>query len=90
MYSNRRSELLNVSDLQPVYYQDHVWDCLVLDEEYKDILETMISSHVDRVSGLGDSATGKGLSVLLHGEPGNGKTLTAGTWLRNPYGTVHY
>lgn len=77
--SNRRSEFLNVSQLKPVSYQENAWDRLVLNEEYKDILETMVSSHVDKVSGLGGSAAGKGLSILLHGEPGNGKTLTAGT-----------
>lgn len=51
----------------------------MLNEEYKDILETMVSSHIDKVSELEGSAAGKGLSILLHGEPGNGKTLTAGT-----------
>ena len=60
-------------------YQKNAWDRLVLDEEYKDIIETMVSSHVDKVSGLRGEAAGKGLSILLHGEPGSGKTLTAGT-----------
>lgn len=61
-------------------FQENAWDRLVLDEEYKDVLETMVSSHVDKVAGLRGPAGGKGLSILLHGEPGVGKTLTAGTY----------
>ncbi len=57
----------------------NAWDSLVLEEEYKDILETMISSHVDKVAGTRAPLVRKGLSILLHGEPGVGKTLTAGT-----------
>lgn len=79
--SNLRSEFLNVSKLQPVSFQDNAWNRLVLDEEYKDVLETIVSSHVDKVAGMGGLAGGKGLSILLHGEPGVGKTLTAGTYL---------
>ena len=63
-------------------FQENAWDRLVLDEEYKDMLETVVSSHVNMVAGLRDSAAGKGLSILLHGEPGVGKSLTAGTLSR--------
>ena len=79
--SNLRSEFLNVSQLQAVSFQQNAWNRLVLDEEYKDVLETIVSSHVDKVAGMGGPAGGKGLSILLHGEPGVGKTLTAGTYL---------
>ena len=68
------SEFLDVSQLKPVSFDETAWNGMVLDEEYKDIMETMVSSHVDKVAG-----GGKGLSILLHGEPGVGKTLTAGT-----------
>lgn len=76
--SNLSSEFLNVSQIKPVSFQINAWDRLVLDEEYKDILEAMVSSHVDKVAGLRGSPGGKGLSILLHGKPGVGKTLTAG------------
>ena len=79
--SNMGSGFLNVSQLEPVTFQENAWDCLALEEEYKDILETMVWAHVDKASGLRGSAAGKGLSILLHGEPGVGKTLTAGTYL---------
>ena len=78
--SNSRSEFINVSQLKPVSFQENVWDRLALDEEYKDILEAMVISHVDKVAGLRGSAGGKGLSILLHGKPGVGKTLTAGMY----------
>ncbi len=75
-------EFVNVSQLKLVSFKENALDRLALDEEYKDILETMISSHIDKVAGLRGSAGGKGLSILLHGEPGIGKTLTAGTYSR--------
>ena len=88
--SNLRSEFLNVSQLEPVSFRENAWDRLVLDEEYKDILEAMVSSHIDKVAGLRGSAGGKGLSVLLHGKPGVGKTLTAGMYLRTRLSTIHH
>lgn len=84
-----RSEFLNVSQLKPVSFEENAWGRLVLDEEYKDILETIVSSHVEKVAGLRGSPGGKGLSILLHGEPGVGKTLTAGTYLRTRLSAVH-
>ena len=64
-------------------FQENAWDCLALEEDYKDILETMVLAHVDKASGLKGSAAGKGLSILLHGEAGVGKTLTAGTYSKS-------
>ena len=70
-----------MSQLEPVSFRENTWDRLVLDEDYKDVLETIVSSHIDKVDGLRSSAGGRGLSILLHGEPGVGKTLTAGMYL---------
>ena len=78
-----------MSQLEPVSFQENIWERLVLDEDYKDILETMASSHINKVDGLRSSAGGKGLSILLHGEPGVGKTLTAGTYLGGFPSTVY-
>ena len=78
-----------MSQLEPVSFQENIWDRLVLDEDYKDILETMASSHIDKDDGFRSSAGGKGLSILLHGESGVGKTLTAGTYLGDFPSTVH-
>ena len=87
--SNLRSEFLNVSQLKPPSFQKNAWDRLVLDEDYKDILEAMVSSHFEKVAGMRISAAGKGLCILLHGEPGVGKTLTAGTYLSIRLGIVY-
>lgn len=49
------------------------------DPDYKDILQAMVSSYVDKTAGIEDLVAGKGagLVALLHGPPGTGKTLTA-------------
>ena len=68
--------------------QAYAWDRLALEEEYKNVLETMVLAHLDKGYGLRGSAAGNGLSILLHGEPGVGKTLTAGMYLNSRPGAV--
>ncbi|KAL8702970.1 MAG: hypothetical protein Q9201_003853 [Fulgogasparrea decipioides] len=70
---------LNVNQLRPVNFRKNAWERLVLDEEYKEIVQAMVSSYVDKTAGLEDIIAGKGagLVTLLHGPPGTGKTLTA-------------
>ena len=72
-------KFLNVNQLQPVNFRNNAWDRLVLDPEYKDIVQAMVSSYVDKTASLEDLVAGKGagLVALLHGPPGTGKTLTA-------------
>ncbi|KAI4289373.1 MAG: hypothetical protein L6R35_001358 [Caloplaca aegaea] len=70
---------LNVTQLRPVNFRKNAWERLVLDEEYKEIIQAMVSSYVDKTAGIDDLIAGKGagLVTLLHGPPGTGKTLTA-------------
>lgn len=70
---------LNVTLLQPVAFRKNAWDRLVLNAEYKDIIQAVLSSYVDKTARLDDLVAGKGagLVALLHGDPGSGKTLTA-------------
>jgi len=70
---------LNVTQLKPVNFRKNAWNRLVLDEEYKDIVQAMVASYVGKTADLGDLIAGKGagLVALLHGPPGTGKTLTA-------------
>ena len=70
---------LNVNQLKPVNFRKNAWDRLVLDDEYKDIVQAMVSSYVEKSSSVEDLVAGKGagLVALLHGPPGIGKTLTA-------------
>ena len=69
-----------MAQLRPVSFRKNAWDRLVLDAEYKDIVQAMVSSYVDKKAYLDDlvAGKGKGLVTLLHGPPGSGKTLTAG------------
>ncbi|KAI4209872.1 MAG: hypothetical protein LQ351_007226 [Letrouitia transgressa] len=71
--------MLNVSQLRPVTFRKNAWERLVLDEEYKDIVQAMVSSYVEKTANINDLIAGKGsgLVTLLHGPPGTGKTLTA-------------
>ncbi|KAL8666264.1 MAG: hypothetical protein Q9202_001532 [Teloschistes flavicans] len=66
---------LNVTQLRPVSWRKNSWERLVMDAEYKEIIQAMVSS----TAGLEDLIAGKGagLVTLLHGPPGTGKTLTA-------------
>lgn len=78
--ANLPIESLNVTQLKPVTFRKNAWDRLVLDPQYKDIVQAMVASYVDKTAGLEDLVAGKGagLVALLHGPPGTGKTLTAG------------
>lgn len=69
-----------MSQLKPVTFRKNAWQRLVLDDQYKDIVQAMVSSYVDKTAKLDDLIAGKGagLVALLHGPPGTGKTLTAG------------
>ena len=51
----------------------------MLDEEYKDIVQAMVASYVDKTANLDDLVAGKGagLVTLLHGPPGTGKVIEA-------------
>ena len=70
---------LNVTQLRPVKFRKNAWDRLVLDDEYKEIVQAMVASYVGNSAKLDDLVVGKGagLVALLHGPPGSGKTLTA-------------
>ncbi|KAG9118312.1 hypothetical protein FRC07_007236 [Ceratobasidium sp. 392] len=70
-----------VEDLSPVPFQPHIFNHLVLRDDYKNLIRSLVDAH----AGNGDAAlltdvvTGKGggLVIVLHGKPGTGKTLTA-------------
>lgn len=76
---DKQWRLVQVEELQPISFRRNAWDRLVLDAEYKSIIQAMVSSYVDKSAQLDDlvAAKGMGLTVLMHGPPGSGKTLTA-------------
>jgi DNA polymerase III delta prime subunit len=56
---------------------------LILPKPQKRLLHGLVTGHVYPESARDESRLkGKGLVVLLHGSPGSGKTLTAGTYLQ--------
>ncbi|RYP93286.1 hypothetical protein DL770_000575 [Monosporascus sp. CRB-9-2] len=67
--------------LSEVRSQDGVLGKLLMDSEHKEYLESMVIAHLKDRGGRGDRdiirGNGRGLNVLLHGNPGTGKTLTA-------------
>ncbi|KAJ8113404.1 hypothetical protein ONZ43_g5163 [Nemania bipapillata] len=67
-----------VQNLRPVPWKADAWDKLILEEEQKDVLQALVTSHSypENVRDQPEQK-GKGLVILLHGSPGSGKTLSA-------------
>ncbi|KAH7326843.1 P-loop containing nucleoside triphosphate hydrolase protein [Rhizoctonia solani] len=70
-----------VEHLSPVPFQPHVFNHLVLRDDYKSMIRSLVDAHAGKGESalLTDVVTGKGggLVIVLHGKPGIGKTLTA-------------
>jgi signal recognition particle GTPase len=82
-YSVARKEWCRfyIDSLGEIDWNKNAMDNLVLKEERRDVLKALVTSH-NFPSDARDQVKqkGKGLVILLHGTPGSGKTLTAGTW----------
>lgn len=78
--TNPKSVKLNIMQIAPVVWNKKAFERLVLDAKSKELINALVSVHIlakktaDIISGKGN-----GLIILLHGSPGVGKTLTAGT-----------
>lgn len=69
-----------VSGIQDVEWNEGAYDSLVLPENHKSIVKSLVTSHkFSAAKNIDDviSGKGKGLVAVLHGPPGTGKTLTA-------------
>lgn len=62
-------------------YSTRAFESLALPDDQKAVLSSLIRAHSEELQ-FDDlvKGKGKGLIFLLHGEPGVGKTLTAGTY----------
>ena len=71
--------LVSVTNLDPVCWERSALDQLILDEEKKSFLKTLVSNAANFKLKAGDiiANKGRGLTIILHGPPGVGKTLTA-------------
>jgi hypothetical protein len=71
---------LDISGIHPIEWNKRAFDRLVLDPKTKELITALVEVRIsagraeDIIGGKGN-----GLMILLHGGPGTGKTLTAGT-----------
>lgn len=71
----------NVDPIFEVNWNENAFDALILKEEQKLVLQALVTSHAFPDNPRDQPMQkGKGLVILLHGSPGSGKTLTAGSW----------
>ncbi|KAK6512578.1 hypothetical protein TWF481_001462 [Arthrobotrys musiformis] len=71
---------LKVDNLQDVSWNKGAFDSLVIDEKTKLLIVALVSNKISAEASTDlMSNKGNGLIILLHGAPGTGKTLTAGS-----------
>lgn len=70
----------NLDYLHDIPFNAEAFDKLILPDEQKETLLALAKTHTDEEFQYDDFIAGKGrgLIILLHGDPGLGKTLTAG------------
>jgi hypothetical protein len=69
---------LKVASLSPIEWRDDAFDKLVLPAEEKSLVKALVQHQTGTFQDI-ISGKGGGTIFLLHGEPGQGKTLTAET-----------
>lgn len=71
----------HVDSIKDVEYNMNAFETLMFEEEYKQMILSLVKVHTDPRLTFDDVIKGKGRGMifLLHGVPGVGKTLTAGT-----------
>jgi hypothetical protein len=79
--TSKKFGLFLVDEIKDVTWADHSYDMLEIDPEMKSTIEALVWNHGSPSLRFDDFVAnkGKGLIFLLHGPPGAGKTLTAGT-----------
>lgn len=80
-----------VAKIQEVGFNDEAFSNLVLPEEKKDLILSLVQQQDDNGDGFDDliKGKGKGLIFLLHGPPGVGKTFTAGKGTASMPNLIH-
>ena len=80
-FSQKRWCLFNIDSIREVEYNMEAFEFLRLPKGQKEIIHSLVKVHKDERLVFDDviKGKGKGMVFLLHGTPGTGKTLTAGT-----------
>ena len=70
----------HVELIQEIEFSTNAFDALVLSSDKKDIISSLLQTSSKAASPFDDliGGKGKGITFLLHGPPGVGKTFTAG------------
>jgi hypothetical protein len=82
--ASKRWCFFNVELLKNVEFRKGAFPALILPEVQKEMIRSLVTVHSDENLSFDDviKDKGKGMIFLLHGVPGVGKTLTAGTKFR--------
>ncbi|KAI8625310.1 P-loop containing nucleoside triphosphate hydrolase protein [Xylariaceae sp. FL1651] len=78
-FNEKKWGWFRVDTIQDVRFDEEAFDSLIIQDDMKEMLYSLTRAHGSERLAFDDviKGTGKGLSILLHGEPGTGKTLTA-------------
>ena len=78
--SNKRWCFFEIDNIKEIQYNPGAFETLVLPQEQKETILSLVRVHADKRLAFDDiiKGKGKGMIFLLHGVPGVGKTLTAG------------
>ena len=73
----KRWGLASYKDLHPIEFKENFFDEIVIDDDKKMIIKTLIENYDYKINNNVVEGKGQNLIFLLHGPPGVGKTLTA-------------
>lgn len=78
---DKKWAFFEVDLIEDVEYNSDAFEKLIFEEEQKQMILSLVKVHTDERLSFDDviKSKGRGMIFLLHGVPGVGKTLTAGT-----------
>ena len=78
--ASKKWGMFRIEYAEEVTYNENAFERLILPKLQKTMIRALVSAHDKGNAGFDDIIIGKGrgMTVLLHGAPGLGKTLTAG------------
>jgi hypothetical protein len=81
--SEKKWGFFDVDLIEDVELNVDAWNSLMIKEHQKRMILSLVQVHEDQKLEFDDviKGKGKGMIFLLHGEPGVGKTLTAGKYI---------